>query len=141
MNFLLIVLIPFVFIAFWAFIVSILAQFGWSTLARDYKTSPEFYGTDYGIVSARINLVNYKASLILKYNDEGIFLRPSILFRISHPPVFVPWNEISAVDEGQFLFAKYVKIGVGSPVVANIFLSKRTFDQLRGTFQKYGELV
>ena len=116
---------PFVFIAFWVVIVSILAQFGWSTLARDYKTGPEFYGTDYGIVSARVNIVNYKASLILKYNDEGIFLRPTIFFRIFHPPIFIPWNEISAVDEGQFLFAKYVKISVGSPKVASIFLSKK----------------
>ena len=141
MNLLLIVLIPVIFIGFWIFIVFILAQFGWSNLAQNYKTSTEFYGTDYGIVSARVNIVNYKASLILKYNDEGIFLRPTIPFRIYHPPVFVPWNEISAVDEGQFLFAKYVKIGVGSPKVASIFLSKRTFDQLRGTFEKYGELV
>ena len=41
-------------------------------------------------------LTHYNNVLTVGADSEGLFLVPFFLFRVGHPPLFVPWAEITA---------------------------------------------
>ena len=85
-----------VFPAIWLIVSLILAHMsGWSGLARVYYFPGEFQGKRWSLESAMLNLVRYKSCLVVGANGEGLYLRPIIVFRFGHPPLFIPWSEIS----------------------------------------------
>ena len=85
---------PFLFAGLWVLVSFIISRAGWAALAANYSTSIPFKGHNVGFISASINGANYNNSLILKYNEVGIYLRPIIFFRLFHRPLFIPWREI-----------------------------------------------
>jgi len=40
----------------------------------------------------------------LAFYKEGIMLKPLFLFKAFHPPLFVPWNKITALKESVEFF-------------------------------------
>ncbi len=121
---------PLFFIVGGISICYIISKMGWTDLAAKYETSPEFIGTKIGLISANINSANYKNSLILKYNDEGIFLRPIFLFRLFHKPILIPWQEIKSIRTKKNFFSSYNELLIGSPYVATITISNSIFQRL-----------
>lgn len=119
---------PFLFAAMWVFIIFIISRAGWAALAANYSTSTPFKGHSVGFISASINSANYNGSLILKYNETGIYLTPIFLFRLFHKPLFIPWREIKEVRDKKYLFTSFKVLVIGSPSVATIRFRKSTFD-------------
>src|SRR3977135_2062016 len=95
---------PFLFAGMWILITFIISRMGWSDLSAHYETINPFLGQRVGIISASINSANYNNSLILKYNEVGIYLRPIIIFRLFHKPILIPWTEIKEVRNKNILF-------------------------------------
>ncbi|HEY2350266.1 MAG TPA: hypothetical protein VGH64_14715, partial [Puia sp.] len=98
---------PFLFVGMWVLIIFIISRIGWAALAANYSTSAPFKGHSVGFTSASINGANYNNSLILKYNEVGIYLRPIIFFRLFHKPILIPWKEIKEVRDKKYLFASF----------------------------------
>jgi hypothetical protein len=96
---------PFFFIGMWALITYIISKMGWADLVANYETTTSFPGHRLGIISASINGISYNNVLILRYNEEGIYLRPIWLFRLFHKPVLIPWKEIKEVRNRKFSFS------------------------------------
>jgi hypothetical protein len=119
---------PFLFIGIWVLVMFIISRAGWAALAANYSTIAPFKGHSVGFISASINSANYNGSLILKYNEDGIYLRPIILFRLFHRPLFIPWREIKEGPDKKYLFTSYKELMIGSPIVATIRLRKSIFD-------------
>jgi hypothetical protein len=90
-----------------------------------------------GIISAKINSANYNNSLILKYNEDGIYLKPIILFRLFHKPILIPWREIKEVRDKNILFFSFKDLIVGQPFVAKIRLNKSTFSKIGNHLPSY----
>jgi hypothetical protein len=56
-----------------------------------------------------------------------MFLSVFPLFRLGHPPLFIPWAAISSRDEKKSPWLETVKLGVGSPELTTIELPKSVF--------------
>ena len=128
---------PLLFAGSWILISFIISRAGWADLVTHYQTNTAFIGRRVGIISASINSANYKNSLILKFNEDGIYLRPIILFRLFHKPILIPWKEIKEIQDKKFLFFSYKKLIVGQPFVATIVLKKSTFSKIEDNHFAY----
>ena len=127
---LVICIFPFAFAVIWIVVNFILSRFGWYDLAKYYRYDASFEGTNAGIISSNISGINYNNILNLRYNKEGFYLKTIFLFRLFHPPIFIPWKEIKNVKEGSFIFFRYKELSIGEPEVAKIRLKLVTFERM-----------
>lgn len=115
------------FIGIFVFVIYFLSRKGWSDLVNMYQFDGVFQGHRFGVISAGINGVNYNNCLILKYNEQGFYLRPTFIFRLFHKPVFIPWGEIKVIRDKQILFIKLKELIIGDPAVAIMQMKNSTF--------------
>ena len=125
---------PFIFIGMWVIVSYIISRIGWARLVEKYRFDGDFEGTRVGIISASINGGNYNGSLVLKYNYNGIYLKTIFIFRLFHPPVLIPWNEIKEVRDRKMLFVKLKEIVIGDPFVALITLKESIYKKIEFPF-------
>ena len=87
-----------VFIAGWAgfsYLISYMS--GWRYLAQAYRTRQPFLGGRLRPWAASMRWgVNYNGLLALGADSQGMHVSVFFVFRIAHPPLFIPWTEISA---------------------------------------------
>ena len=55
---------------------------------------------------------NYNTVLPIGISQEGLYLATLFLFRFMHPPLLVPWSEITVQKSDGWLF-KYVTFTIG----------------------------
>lgn len=128
---------PVLFISIWFFMLFILSRMGWADLAENYTYDKYVYGGPFsgkrvGIISARINSISYNNCLVLKYDDEGFYLRPLLIFRPFHKALFIPWREIKDVRDKKLLFMPLKQMVIGWPAVAFIQIQLSTFLKIEG---------
>ena len=111
---------PFLFVCSRVFITYTISKFGWSSLASKYKFTQPFVGTRVGTICMYVNLISYRNALILEYNNEGLYIKPIILFRLFHPPILIPWTEIMGVRDKGVLFFTMKQLIIGDPIVAKL---------------------
>jgi len=107
--------IPF-FVLFWSFAVMFLVArlTGWATLAQRFRLTSTFTGPTWAFQSARMRWsTHYGSCLNVGADATGLTLSVFFLFRPGHPPLFVPWSEISVVERRKILFIKQVKLLLG----------------------------
>lgn len=123
-------LFPFFFIGIFVFVLFFLSKKGWSQLANEYRFDNSFEGERVGIISAAINGVNYNNCLLLKYNDEGFYLRPVFIFRLFHKPLFIPWKVIKDIRDKKILFVQLKELRIGEPTIAIMQMRKTAFSKI-----------
>jgi hypothetical protein len=72
---------------------------GWSHLAQVYRCREHFegkrwYGQDIAIGS---KWFNYSGCVTVGANTQGLYL--GIVFRLAHPPLFIPWSELKITPQ------------------------------------------
>lgn len=112
---------------------------GWQALARVYPDTPQSEGRRFHFRSARFGAwVSYNSSLSVGANPWGIRLAVWPLFRLGHPPLFIPWNEISARLERQLgmrvVVLSFTRIPTTS-VRISYGLAQKLAGESRGAFQ------
>src|SRR4051812_15186749 len=123
-------LLPVFFIAMFVLVLFILSKKGWTDLANEYHFDGSFHGKRIGIISATINGVNYNNCLLLKYNEEGFYLRPIFIFRIFHKPILIPWKDIKDVRDKKILFVQVKELVIGAPAIAIMQMRIATFSKI-----------
>ena len=127
------VFFPFYFVGLWCLVcytISIVG--GWKRLARKYPRREEPKGRKFSMASASLGFFcNYNGCLTIHGCKEGVDLAVWGLFRIGHPPIFLPWSALERVTPGKFLWIKWVKIEVGSPMVTTLKISEGLYRSLR----------
>ena len=99
----------FVFTILWSGIVYMVSQAsGWRHLATKYQTSPLKEGY-YGGVYGRMGIANYNGVLRVAFVEQGMYLHVMPLFKIGHPPLLLPWNQLKNWEEGNLFFQKTIK--------------------------------
>lgn len=126
-------LFPFFFIGVWIFATYIIANMAWNDLVEHYRAPDHVEGKRIGINSLSINSVNYKNSIVLTYNEVGLYMKPILLFRLFHEPLLIPWTEMRVVRTKKILFTAYTEVSVGTPTSTILLLKEKTFNQ----FQQY----
>lgn len=78
---------------------------GWQNLASKYEAPKDTvvdqkFTDEYG----KFGVSRYKFTLTVGFSKEGIFFANNLFFRISHPPMLIPWNAVRIIsDNGMFL--------------------------------------
>ena len=81
----------------WVSISYVIAHIGgWFKLARFYRSSGAFLGERWRFQSAQMRWkVGYNNCLTVGASPEGLYLSVMFILRFGHPPLFVPWGDIS----------------------------------------------
>lgn len=96
------------FPAFWCLVVFAIAKFGgWQRLAEAYRIEqyPARSRRKSGLQSIRLNGSRYNNVVNIDYDEYGLYMQPMILFRIGHPLLYIPWEDITVhpkTDGGLF---------------------------------------
>ena len=129
---LLVALLGFVafFTAFWTAICVALGFLGgWHELARAYRAREPFRGVSWPFQSGRMwGLTRYNHILTVGASAEGLSLRVFGPFRPGHPPLFIPWSDLSSVEPKRRLFRDEIELrfrGARTPVQLSAALEER----------------
>jgi hypothetical protein len=87
---------------------------GWASLAERYRCLEPFAGSRWNFQRGQFRwLATYKNCLTIGADPLGLFLWIFPLFRIAHPPLFIPWREIS-VTRKRVSWIKQVQLLLGN---------------------------
>lgn len=131
--------IPLLFIGMWAFVSFMAAHVGgWQELAAIYRSWDPFDGRRWGSQSARMRWgAAYNNILAFAVNPAGLRLSVFVPFRLAHPPLFVPWAEITAENKRAW-FRPWVELhfarASGVPLVISKRLAERIAAEVGGAF-------
>jgi hypothetical protein len=107
-------IIPFYIVGLWMAVTYFSAFIGgWRLLAKRFRMQGTFTGEKWNMQSARMRLSNYNGVLTVGADNTGLFIVTFILFRAWHPPLFVPWTEITVRNTTQLFFFKSVVLKLG----------------------------
>lgn len=105
LPFLVLLLFPIFFGGLWVgvcFLISALG--GWSRLAVHYESQSTFRGKTWHFQSARLWLANYNGCLTIGADNSGLYLKVFPLFRVGHPPLLIPWYDVTTTQHKGLLF-------------------------------------
>lgn len=69
---------------------------GWAALAEHYRTDDAFAGRRWRFRSARLGRANYNGVLTVGANALGLHLSLLFPFRSGHPPLLIPWSDVTS---------------------------------------------
>ncbi|MBC7986447.1 MAG: hypothetical protein H7X93_07225 [Sphingomonadaceae bacterium] len=87
----------------WALVVVIIASQGWSRLAHRLRFDGEIPSgaARYGMQSMAIGgtwfAPRYRGCVNGWLDATGLYLRPGLIFRIAHPLLRIPWDQIDSI--------------------------------------------
>ena len=99
------------FIILWIGVCKILSAIGgWRMLAQHYRSNSDFDGQKMRFKSAGLRRwTNYNNCITVGANKYGLYMAILPIFRIGHPPLFFPWQDISTEAGNRRFFGNFVK--------------------------------
>ena len=96
---------------------------GWNQLGEKFRCTDPVTGTSWGLQSAEFRRgVSYGGGLRFTLTDRGLHLTCIPIFRIGHPPVLIPWQEIDAYPYRGKFGTTYVELRFKSVPDVPIYL-------------------
>ena len=95
------------FIGMWCAIAFLIGHLsGWQSLARIYAArAREFTGEKWRMRSGTMRwTTRYNNALTLGADPYGLYLAVMFLFRVAHPPLYIPWHAIEIRERRGLLF-------------------------------------
>jgi hypothetical protein len=103
---------------------------GWASLGQRYRCDEGFSGERLRFRSAAVRYGgHYRNCLTIGANPQGLFLSLAFPFFAGHPPLFIPWNDIS-VRRTRLLWAKRVELHLGREPAIPFRISERLATKL-----------
>ena len=95
---------------------------GWGKLANHYRARKAFPKPGWWFQSAGMGVVRYNFIIKAAAAADGIYIVPMFPLRLSHAPLFIPWDDIEIEPGTNFLSAweyrfakdKQIKFKVGN---------------------------
>jgi hypothetical protein len=75
-------------------------------------------------------LANYNNVLTMGASQQGLYLASMFLFRFMHPPLLVPWSEITVRRSTGWVF-EYVTLTMGHDLAIPLRIREKLAAQLR----------
>jgi hypothetical protein len=86
---------------------------GWRRLARRFRAQTPFLGRKWARQTGSLGVFGvYTNTLTIGADSNGLFMVPWLLYSLWHPPLFIPWSEIS-FERKRFLFMNYLELRLG----------------------------
>ena len=105
----------FIFLAFfgtWLLVIFFISRVsGWARLAESYRTEQPFLGQLIRFQAAQFRkATNYNGCLNFGGDPQGMYMVPMLIFRLFHPPLLIPWEEITAKPIKLWKFWNFVEL-------------------------------
>ena len=100
---------------------------GWRELARHFPARTRPSGTRYGSQRGTVGFADYHGFLTIYGAAEGFFIYVWPPFRLGHPPLYIPYDEIRYPKVRRNLWFETVIFDVGEPAIAEMQLPKKVF--------------
>ncbi len=98
------------FIGFWVLLCNIIGYTsGWWSLARSYRHNEQFGGKSRRVHNVRLNRSNY-GTMTVGADANGLYLAAFFLFRPGHPPLFIPWADVTVTLVKGWFWRKYLEM-------------------------------
>jgi hypothetical protein len=108
---------------FWCFISYIIGQAGgWAGIHARFGGPPGPIPAGRSFEAGRIGIAKYNGVLRIAHDRFGLYLSVMVLFRVGHPPLFIPWNEVGPATRVKQLWTERVRFTVGHPVITTMEL-------------------
>lgn len=119
------------FPAFFSLILFLLSKVGgWSALATRYRMDRPFQGSIWRFQLGFLGSVRYRGALTVGSGMEGLYLAVFLLFRPFHPPLLIPWSEVSLGRRKKTLFFELVEFRLGPELLASLWLPEALAQQV-----------
>jgi hypothetical protein len=124
---------PVFFVALWCVIFFLISQAsGWAVLARRFRLTSPFAVQSWDWKSARMRWgANYNNCLTIGSDPIGLYLSMVFPFRFAHPPLLLPWQEVSVRRRRSMLFFKYVELSLGREEQIPLLIRENLAEQIR----------
>ena len=93
--------------------VSFLLSFigGWAFLRGRFRYTETFKGKRWSSQSGQMRFIaGYRNCLILGASYEGLYMSTILPFSLGHPPLLVPWSQITVDSKNEYLGVRF-KLG------------------------------
>ena len=132
------VLFPVFFIAFWFGVTRLISAMGWQSLAKVYGSDKPCEGTKWYMQSAKVGKAAYNGCLTVGANYNGLYLSIFPIFRPGHPPIFIPWSDISAKEAKRpMLLGDLCILTFNRAPGFELVLRKRLTERIRASYRNY----
>jgi len=123
---------PVYLLALWLLVSAVISFIGgWTTLAKRFRLRKPFVGQRWTGQSGQMRwIAGYGNCLTLGCSPDGLYLATMPLFRFRHPPLLVPWNEVS-IAQRRILFFRFVRFSLGHELDIPLYLRWKLADKLR----------
>ncbi len=109
--------------AFFCLILFILSALGgWRALSSRYRMDRPFQGTTWKYQFGFLGLVRYNGALTVGSGSEGLYLGVFPFLRPFHPPLLIPWPEVSLGRRRKTIFQELVEFRLGPEPLASLWL-------------------
>lgn len=124
-------LVPVLFVSTWigaCFLVAFIG--GWRLLAHRYAATEPFSGTRLWWRHGRFNhSIGYNGCLNLGAGPQGLHLSVMFLFRIAHPPLLIPWGDIT-LTQSRFWIVKFTTLSFAKVPTVSLHLRESLAQKL-----------
>ncbi len=108
---------------FWVLVLWLIAEFGWAKIARRYPLRGTYHGPVSTFESGVIGYgARYNGVLAVGWGEQGLFLHVFVLFRIHHPPLLIPWEEIEEAIFDRYWFTDRLRLRMRESDVPTVTL-------------------
>src|SRR5262245_7367519 len=77
---------------------------GWAILRRKFRYRGTFKGMRWSSQSGQMRFIaGYRNCLTVGASPEGLYMSMSLLFRIGHPQLLIPWSQITVDSKNEYL--------------------------------------
>lgn len=98
------------FVGIWFFLCNIIGYTsGWWSLARSYRHNGHFDGKCRRFRNVRMNSGNY-GTMTVGADARGLYLAAFFLFRPGHPPLFIPWADVTVILVKGWFWTRYLEL-------------------------------
>ncbi len=110
------------FVSIWCFVCWLISTIsGWNRIADAFPDRSQ-ERLHRKTISGYVGIARYKNCLLISCSEEGFHLSVWPIFRLAHPPMFVPWNAIHDAQIKKDFFRHNVWMQIGMPVVGTMQL-------------------
>lgn len=102
-------------------------------MALRYRCDDQPAGKAFDWQSARIGWVSYNRVLTLIPTHEGLYLAARFVFRVGHPPLLLPWEELHNFEQKQALALDHIKMDVGKPRITTLYVPRKVIESKPAT--------
>ena len=105
---------------------------GWFALARKFRCENEFEGKKFRFCSAYMRFFcHYGSVLTLGTASTGLYMAIFPIFRVGHPPLLIPWSEVTVLKGETGIVFKRRRLLLGREESIPLSISNSLAEDLR----------